>query len=117
MIDLSGTIAAVVAGLKAAGVSTVSADPADVIAPGVLVSFLELRRVSLSGRDVVLELALVVSDTDALTAAANLSALLALVETYASPDGPIQARSVVLASNPTPLPGLLFPLIIRKEDV
>lgn len=117
MIDLAGTIATVVAGLKATGIDTVSPDPSEVIAPGVLVSFLELRRVSLTGRDVVLELALVVSDTDSLTAATNLSALLSKVETYATADGPIQARSVVLASNPTPLPGLLFPLIIRKEDV
>lgn len=118
MIDIAAAMTQVVTALRAvAGIDSASTDPSDIIAPGVLVEFVGLSRVSLTGRDIELQLALVVADRDNLGAATALSSLLAKVETYASADGPIVARSVVLPSNPTaPLPGLLFPLTIRKED-
>lgn len=116
MPDLGATLATVVAGVKAAGVETVSTDPADILGPGVLVQLVDLQPVTLTGWNVNLNLVLVVTDSDGGPGpAAALTALLNLVLAYAQPDGPIQARSVQLPSGPAPLPGLVFPLTVRTD--
>ena len=110
-IDLAAELDAVANGLLAIdGIDSASADPAEVVAPGVVVQLVSIGPGTLAGRMLQLQLLLVVADTGA-AAAGSLSALLQLVEEYATADGPIQARSVLLPATPTtPLPGLVFPL-------
>jgi hypothetical protein len=115
-MDLSGTLATVVAQIKAAGVETCSTDPADILAPGVLVQLVDFQPVTMTGWEVNLNLVLVASDTDGGPGpAAALSTLLNTILAWARPDGPIQARSVQLPSGPAPLPGLVFPLTVRTD--
>jgi hypothetical protein len=117
MLDLAGTLQTVVTGLHTAGVETASTDPADILAPGVLVQLVDFQPVTLTGWDINLTLVLVAQDSDGGPGpAAALSSLLQLVRAYAQPDGPVSARSVQLPSNPAPLPGLLFPLTVRTEE-
>jgi hypothetical protein len=116
-MDLAGTLAGVVVGLHLAGVETASTDPADILAPGVLVQLVDFERLVVgNGWEVNLNLILVAADTDGGPGpAAALSALLNLVLTWAQPDGPVQARSIQLPSGPAPLPGLVFPLTVRTD--
>lgn len=121
MMDLAGALADVVAQLKAAppdgaGVETASTDPADVIAPGVLVQLSQLRQETLGGWALDLNLILVAPDVDGGPGpAAALTPLLNLILAWAQPDGPVQARSIQLPSGPAPLPGLVFPLTVRTD--
>lgn len=116
-MDLAAALADVVDGLHTAGVETASTDPADIVAPGVLVQLVDFRPVTLAdGWDVNVNLVLVVADTDGGPGpAAALSTLLNTILEWARPDGPIQARSVQLPSGPAPLPGLVFPLTVRTD--
>lgn len=116
-MDLAGTLQSVVTALAGiTGVETASTDPAAIIAPGVWVRLRSIDKDTLTGRSVTLDLFLLVADTDGGPGpAAALSTLLTAVETWAQADGPIQAVTVALPSNPTPLPGLVFPLIVRTE--
>ena len=111
MIDFSAELDSIVAGLSAvAGIDTVSTDPAAVVPPGVVVQLVSIAPGTLGARLMVVNLQLVVAETGP-GAPAALAALLSLVETYATADGPILARSFILPANPTvPLPGLAFPL-------
>lgn len=117
LVDLAGVLTATVAALGALpGVETCATDPAAVVAPGVLVRVADLERLTMGGWAVNLELALVVADSDGGPGpAAALGALLSTVLTYAQPDGPVVARSILLPSNPAPLPALLFPLTVRTD--
>lgn len=114
-MDLPGTLNSVVTALRAiGGVESASLDLADIVPPGVLVQLVSIDKATLDQRQLDLQLLLVVSDVDGGSgAAAQLATLLAAVETWATADGPILARSVVLPSNPTSLPGLVFPLTVR----
>lgn len=111
-MNLTAALQAVTTALAAIpGIETASTDPARVTAPGVVVQLVSIERTTLQGRQLNLQLLLVAADVDGgLGAAAQLSTLLAAVETYAHADGPILARSILLPSNPNPLPGLVFPL-------
>lgn len=117
MPDLGAALELAVDGLKGAGVETVSTDPADILAPGVLVQLADFSKDTLGGGwAYTLNLLLVVADVDGGPGpAAQLSALLDLILGWAQPDGPIQARSIQLPSGPAPLPGLVFPLIVRTD--
>lgn len=110
-IDIAAELNGIATALHAInGIDTASADPAEVIAPGVVVQLVSIAPGTLGSRLLQLQLLLVVPDSGA-GAPAALSALLSAVESYATADGPILARSVVLPANPTtPLPGLVFPL-------
>lgn len=115
-MDLAASLASVVTQLKAAGVETASTDPADILAPGVLVQLVGLERETMTGWALNLNLVLVAGDVDGGPGpAAALTPLLNLVLAWAQPDGPIQARSVQLPSGPAPLPGLVFPLTVRID--
>lgn len=115
-MDIAAALNTVVTGLTGLGLSA-SLDPAQVTPPGVLVQLNSIDKATLTGRQLDLQLLLVVGSPDGGPGpAAALSQLLATVETWASADGPILARSVLLPSNPsTPLPGLLFPLTVRTD--
>lgn len=92
------------------GIDTVSTDPAEVVAPGIVVQLVGIEPGTLVNRLLQLQLLLVVPDTGP-GAPAQLGNLLTAVETIATADGPILARSIVLPAQPTtPLPGLVFPL-------
>jgi hypothetical protein len=92
------------------GIDSVSTDPSEVIAPGILVQLVGIGPATFAHRELQLQLLLVVPDTGP-GAPSQLGALLTAVETIASADGTILARSVVLPAQPTtPLPGLVFPL-------
>lgn len=117
-MDLAAALDSVVTQLhNVAGVETASTDPADIIAPGVLVQLVDFQPLTLGyGWTLNLNLILVVADTDGGPGpAAALSSLLNLILAWARPDGPIQARSVQLPSGPAPLPGLVFPLTVRTD--
>jgi hypothetical protein len=115
-MDIAAELQTVVTNIQALGL-TASTDPSQVTPPGVVVQLNSIDKATLSGRELDLQLLLVVGSPDGGPGpAAALSALLAQVETWATADGPILARSVVLPSNPsTPLPGLLFPLTVRTD--
>jgi hypothetical protein len=115
-MDMAAGLANVVAAFAAVpGVETASTDPADVIAPGVLVQLVSIGPDTLATRELGVQALLVVPDSDGGPGpAAALSVLLAAVEAAGiSADDTILARSVVLPSNPAPLPGLLIPLTVR----
>lgn len=116
-MDFSTPLASVVTAVKALpGVETASSDPADIIAPGVLVSLSDLEPETLAGWRMNLNLTLIVADTDGGPGpAAALSALLSTVLTYAQPDGPVVARTVYLPNNQAPFPALVFPLQTRID--
>jgi hypothetical protein len=115
-VDLSGALAGVVAQLKAAGVEQTSTDPSQVTAPGVVVQLVGIGRITMTGYELDLNLLLVVADSDGGPGpAAALSSLLNLLLAWATPDGPITARSIQLPSGPAPLPGLVFPLTVRID--
>lgn len=116
-MDLAAALTAVVEDIRSAGVETVSLDPADIVAPGVLVQLVDFTRLTLDGGwSLNLNLVLVVADSDGGPGpAAALTPLLNLVLAFATPDGPIQARSIQLPSGPAPLPGLVFPLTVRTD--
>lgn len=116
-MDLAGTLALVVTGLHGAGVEIASTDPADILAPGVLVQLVDFERLTVgNGWELNLNLILVAADVDGGPGpAAALSSLLNLVLAWAQPDGPVQARSIQLPSGPAPLPGLVFPLTVRTD--
>lgn len=116
-MDFSTGLASVVTQLRAldAGL-TASTDPADIVAPGVLVRLVQLQRSTMTGWDLDLELVLIAADTDGGPGpAAALSTILSTILTWAQPDGPILSRSVQLPSGPAPLPGLVFPLTVRTD--
>lgn len=115
-MDLAAALASVVTGLHNAGVETASTDPADILAPGVLVQLVSVDRLTMTGYALNLNLILVVADVDGGPGpAAALTPLLNLILAWAQPDGPIQARSIQLPSGPAPLPGLVFPLTVRTD--
>lgn len=119
-MDLSIALATVVAQLKALtwpdSSTTVSTDPADIVAPGVLVQLVQLQDETLGGWSLDLSLVLVAADVDGGPGpAAALSVLLSTILPWATPDGPVVARSVQLPSGPAPLPGLVFPLTVRTD--
>lgn len=116
-MDFNAPVQAVVTALRAVnGVGSASTNPSDIVAPGVLVQVEQLQPLTMGGWQVDLRLVLVVADTDGGPGpAAALSALLSAVLTYAQPDGPVTAQSVLLPANPAPLPGLLFPLTVRTD--
>jgi len=97
------------------GVETASTDASEVIAPGVLVRLNQLTPDTLATWQLDVDALLVVTDSDSGSGPAGaLSELLtACLASGISPDGPVQARAVVLPSNPAPLPGLLIPLTVR----
>lgn len=97
------------------GIETASTNPADIIAPGVLVQLVSIGPDTLAGRELGVQALLVVPDSDGGSGpAAALSMLLTAVEAAGiTADDTILARSVVLPSNPAPLPGLLIPLTVR----
>lgn len=115
-MDIAGSLQTVVTALQALGLSA-STDPSQVTPPGVVVQLNSIDKATLTARALDLQLLLVVGSSDGGPGpAAALTTLLTTVETWATADGPILARSVVLPSNPsTPLPGLLFPLTVRTE--
>lgn len=117
MPDLAAGLASVVTALKAlSGVDSASTDPADVFAPGIVVELDSAQKDTLGGWALNLTLTLVAADTDGGPGpAAALTVLLNTVLGWAQPDGPVQARSVILPNNPAPLPGLLFPLTVRID--
>lgn len=114
-MDLNAGLQGVVTALRAlAGVDSADTDPAGITAPGVLVQLVSIDVETLGYRRLDLQLILVVPDTDGGPGPAlQLSNLLAAVESYASADSTITARSVQLPHVPAPLPGLLFPLTVR----
>lgn len=115
-MNLSTELNAVVTALRGlAGVDTASLETSEIVPPGVLVQLSDIDKSTLAGRELGLQLLLVVPDTTASAAAGALANLLAAVETWATADGPILARSVILPDNPTPLPGLVFPLTWRTD--
>jgi hypothetical protein len=115
--DLAAALNLAVTGLHSAGVETASTDPADILAPGVLVQLVDFSKDTLGGGWAYnLNLILVAADVDGGPGpAAALSTLLNLVLAWAQPDGPIQSRSIQLPSGPAPLPGLVFPLTVRTD--
>jgi hypothetical protein len=117
MLDLAAELSAIATALgQLDGVDTASTDPAELVAPGVLVQLAAIGTPTLAGRQLDLQLLLVVPDSN--DAAAQLGQLLAAVETYASADGPIRATTVVLpGATPVPLPGLAFPLTHYVTEV
>lgn len=116
-MDFQTPLLATVASIKAlAGVDTASLDPAEIVAPGVLVRLVQLQRSTMAGWDLDLELVLVAADTDGGAGpSAALNALLSTILTWAQPDGPVVARSILLPSGPAPVPGLVFPLTVRTD--
>lgn len=115
-MDLAAGLQTVVAAFAAVpGIETASTDLAAIVAPGVLVQLVSIDKATLDGRELTCQAILVVADTDGGTGpAAQLSTLLTATETAGiTADGPILARSIVLPSNPAPLPGLLIPLTVR----
>lgn len=119
-MDLSGQLANVVTQLQALSwpdpSTVVSTDPAAILAPGVLVQLVQLNRLTMTGWSMDLNLILVAADTDGGPGpAAALTPLLNTILAWATPDGPVQARSVQLPSGPAPLPGLVFPLTVRTD--
>jgi hypothetical protein len=98
------------------GVETCSVDPSQVTPPGVVVQLVETSHDTMTGWSMLLNLILVVSDSDGgMGPATSLTTLLNAILTWAQPDGPVVARSVQLPSNPAPLPGLVFPLVVRTD--
>jgi len=116
-VDLAAALANVVDQLhNVAHVETASTDPADILAPGVLVQLVDFQPITLTGWQLNLNLVLVAADVDGGPGpAAALTVLLNLILAWAQPDGPIQARSVQLPSGPAPFPGLVFPLTVRTD--
>jgi hypothetical protein len=120
-VDFAAALQDVVTQLKAAppagaGVETASTDPAEVLAPGVLVQLSQLRHETMGGWALDLNLILVAADTDGGRGPADqLTELLNLILAWAQPDGPVQARSIQLPSGPAPLPGLVFPITVRTD--
>jgi hypothetical protein len=110
-VNLPAVTAAMVEVLKAAGVKSVSVDPADVNPPGVLVQVRELTFPDLGDcAEVGLDLVLVVPDRDHRRALSALSALLGVVLEAVDPDGPVLLRTLALPDSPTGLPALVVPV-------
>lgn len=111
----AGLQTVVTAFLAVPGVETASTDASQVTAPGVLVQLVSLEPDTLAGWVLDTQALLVVTDSDGGPGPATaLSVLLTACQTAGiSADGPIQARSVQLPTNPAPLPGLLIPLTVR----
>jgi hypothetical protein len=122
-MDLNAALATVTTALDAAlagvpGIGTASTDPSQVTAPGAWVSLLQLDVTTMGSWDVATQVALVVTDSDGGPGpAAALSTLLAAcLAAGIRPDGPVVARSLLLPSNPAPLPGLVFPITVRIAE-
>lgn len=115
-MDIAAGLKSVVDAFTAVpGIETASTDAGQVTPPGVLVQMIQLDKGTLDGYDLDTQAVLVVTDSDGGPGpAAQLSVLLAAI--YAAgitPDGPVLARSVLLPTNPAPLPGLIIPLTVR----
>lgn len=120
-IDLSSALQGVVTALQGLTLddSPLSADldPAAVTPPGVMVQLVQIQPGTLNQRQLQLRLLLVVPDSDGGPGPAQaLSDLLAVVETYATADGPITGTPVVMPDGAGPLPGLAFPLDIYAQE-
>lgn len=120
-VDIGAAIQGVVDALGALELDgsplSASTDPAQVNVPGVIVQFVQLQPATLNQRELQLRLLLVVPDSDGGPGpAAALSDLLAVVETYASADGPITALPVLMPDGAAPVPGLAFPLNIYAQE-
>lgn len=117
-MDFAAAMQSVVDSLRTLdGIDSADLDAGQVTPPGVLVQLAQITPGTLDHRTLDLQLVLVAPDTDGgAGAAAQLNSLLAAVESYATADGPIVARSVQLPTTPAPLPGLLFPLTVRTPE-
>ena len=98
------------ASLKAAGVRSASADPAEVNAPGVLVQLAGVELDRLAGYTLNARLLLVVPDNGHLRSRTALAELLSTVTTVVDPDDTITPVAVTLPGSPAPLPGLSVPV-------
>lgn len=115
-MDLAAALQSVVTSLLAVpGIETASTDPSQVAAPGAVVQLVELQPLTLDGWEVSTNVVLCVTDSDGGPGpAAALGILLsACLAAGIRPDGPVLARSILLPSNPAPLPGLLLPITVR----
>jgi len=115
-VDLAEGLAGIVQAFQnVPGIQTASVDPSEVIAPGVLVQLNSLTPDTLGTWALDVNANLVVTDSDSGTGpAAALGGLLnACLDAGISPDGPVLARSLILPSNPSALPGLVIPLTVR----
>jgi len=118
-MDLKAALDTVVAAFAAVpGIETASTDPSQVTAPGVLVQLAELEVETLSTWLVTTQVTMVVTDSDGGPGpATSLGALMgACLTAGIRPDGPVVGRSILLPSNPAPLPGLVIPLTVRITE-
>lgn len=99
-----------VALLRAADIR-VSADPAKLVPPGVLVQLSGFAVYTLDGIYAPTALVrIVVPDSPADKASTELVALTNRVLELLEPDGPITAMGLILPNDPAPLPCLSFPI-------
>lgn len=99
----------------APGITTASANPAEVRAPGVYLRHTGYSLDLLGGYTIRLDLHLVVPDTGYLRSRDALGALLGLVVDVIDPDGDVVPQGLVLPGSPAPLPGLRFPVNLHIE--
>jgi hypothetical protein len=96
----------------------VTTDPAQLVAPGILVRLASIERITMGRWNVNMQLILVAGDTDSGPGpqVALSDMFYSLCDSYAQPDGPCTPITVQLPQSPAPMPGLVFPLTVRKAD-
>lgn len=103
----------VVALIKSAGIRSVSTEAAELNMPAVWVQIVGFTFDRLAGYTLNTRIVLVVGDRKPARARRELAELLNKVLTKVNPGGPVVARTYQLPENPTPFPGLSFPLNVR----
>lgn len=116
-MDIKAAMAELTTDLAAhADIRSASSDPAMVNTPGVLAQVETITADRLGGYTLRVRCLLISPDRDPARAMDALSTLLAAVEAVAGrPVGPVAASTVVLPSDPTPLPCLVYPLDLYPE--